>query len=330
MNKKITLAGALLAATASMVFSQNCDQYLNQQTKTVNTKAIVVKILGKTVDGLLGTSFSKLSTSFDQLQYFDGLQYQVCMKLEKVKSDYEKDKWEARLEQTLADMLQLINQSEALPGDVVKQLVAGGAITQPQPQATTTPQTSTAPAMPTTATKADDVAVPQLTIPKRGGVWEDEEVPCDIPSSNGIIRAHGISDPTKSMPIAKELALTVARAELASKIEVSVKSTTHYFIERTETNLPEEIKTRLEKNIDLTVDQVLRMNDSQCAKLQKNSETQMYRYFVSVEINEANVLKPIYEKLKKEPGLENAVPNYEKFKNTVMQSLMYLENTRNN
>jgi hypothetical protein len=46
---------------------------------------------------------------------------------------------------------------------------------------------------------------------------------------------------------------------------------------------------------------------------------------VALEINEDTVLKPVYEELQQEPELQNAVPDYEKFKATFDQALSFYE-----
>jgi len=111
MKKKYFLISVMAISLTLNGFSQDCDKYLNQQTKVVNTKGMVVKVLGRTADVVLGTNFSLLTRSIDQLQMLDNMQHQACLKLQTVKNEFARESQEARIEQTLAEMVKLINQS---------------------------------------------------------------------------------------------------------------------------------------------------------------------------------------------------------------------------
>ena len=51
---------AIVFNTSLNSFGQDCDKLLNRQTNAVNTKGIVLRALGRLVDGIAGTNFSKL------------------------------------------------------------------------------------------------------------------------------------------------------------------------------------------------------------------------------------------------------------------------------
>ena len=310
-------------------FGQECAEYLNQKDKVVNTKGIFIKVLGvvgKTADVILNTNFASLTNSIGDLQALDIAQYQMCMELQTLKNDFNIENQEARIKTTVLEMVKLMNQSGALPNDVVKQLVASGAIAPSQAQTTSaTPVTATQ-TTPATATNANDVIFPVLPAPAPAGSWNAVTFPCQsfATSSVGVIRARGMES-SMDPQIAKSIANVIALEELASKIGVTVKSTTQYFIVRTETNLNEELTKRFERKIDLSVDQVIRGYSNVCEEYRQHSTTQKYQCFVALEINEDTVLKTIHEELKQEPELQNAVPNYEKFKSAFNEVLNFYE-----
>jgi hypothetical protein len=314
-----------------MIFSMNafgqereCDKYLNQQTSAVNTKAVVLRVLGKTADVFLGTNFSSLTRSTGELQMLDNIQYETCMKLQTVKNEFSRENLETKVEQTLNEMVKLINQSGELPPDAVKQLIARGILNPSQ--ATTIPAT-TKQETSTTVTNADDVIVPILPTPPAGS-WNTVTFPCQTGamSSAGIIRARGMES-SMDPQIAKSVANVIALEELASKIEVTVKSTTQYFITQTKTNLSEELNSRFERKIDVSVNQTIRGYKNICEEYRQHSETQKYQCFVALEINEDTVLKPVHEELQQEPELRKAMPNYEKFKAVFNEALNFYEKT---
>jgi hypothetical protein len=286
----------------------------------------VLKVFGKTADVIFGTNFLSLTHSTDQLQWLDNMQYEACVKLQTIKDEFRKEGLEATKEQILVEMVKLINQSGTLPPDVVKQLVVNGILDPSQTQTNTiiAPATET----PAKVVNADDVPVPILPVPKSFGGWEDAATfPCEVEamSSAGVIRASGMES-SMDPQIPKSIANLIALEELASKIEVTVKSTTQYFVDRTEVNLKEsELTTRFESKIEKSVEQTIRGYRTICEKRQQHSETQQWRCFVALEINEDAVLKPIHDELTKDPELRKAVPSYKKFKDTFDEGLKFYE-----
>ena len=325
--KKLVIVAVAMCFTLSGM-AQECDKYLNPQDNKVNTKGVVLRVLGKAADVILGTNFSSLARPSGELAMLDAMQYEACMKLKKVKDSYNQDLWESRLEQALNDMVRQINQTGELPPKAVEQLVAQGILTPAQAQSKANGVIVPASDGQKTPATADDVPVPILPTPPAGN-WVSITVPCQGKSSEGVIRGWG-QETSMDMSTAKTVANVTALEELTSKIEVSVKSTTKYFIDQTKTNLNEQLETKLEKEIELTVDQTVRGYRTACEDFQQNDKTQQYRYFVALEINEDAVLKPIHDELQKKPELQKAVPNYKKFKDTFNQVLNYNEKAGDN
>ena len=316
MNKKLFLTNILSISFSLFCFGQECDRYLNQQTNVVNSKGVVLKILGKTADVILGTNFSSLYST-NELLALDIKQYEACMKLQKIKDEVNRERWEENLEKTLNKMVILINQSGTLPPDVVKQLVFNGILpSQEQTNVTASSLETSAQTTSVKVTNANDAPVPVL--PKLNtGKWEDEEpLPCQPQETDGIIRGFGW-ETDEDLQIARSMANMVALEHLASKIEVSIKSTARYFMGKTGT----EPKKDFGKEIETLVEQTVRGYRTVCEKHQKNSQTQEYRYFVTLEINEDAILKPVHEMLKQDTELQKAMPNFEKFKNTFHELL---------
>jgi hypothetical protein len=228
-------------------------------------------------------------------------------------------------------MVKLINQSGTLPSDAVKQLVANGILdpSQAKTNGIITPATEES-TTPTVIPNADNVPVPILPEPKPAGAWNTVTFPCqaEAVSAAGVIRASGMES-SMDPQIAKSVANTIALEELASKIEVTVKSATQYFVDRTVANLKEELTTRLERKIETSVNQIIHGYRTICEVPQQHSETQQWRYFVALEINEDSVLKPIHDELQKDPELRKAAPDYKKFKETFTETLKFYEKVGN-
>ncbi|MCL2329072.1 MAG: LPP20 family lipoprotein [Bacteroidetes bacterium] len=309
MNKKITLVATLLVVTVGTTFAQDCDKYLNQQTKTVKTGAIIIKVLGSASDMILGTSFSKFTQNLGQLQMLDNIQYQICVKLQTVKNEFSRENLEAKQEGTLATMAALISNSGVLPTDMVSQLKAQG-ITVPSVDTAVISETTTPP-------------VPILPKP----TWITlPPFPCQpsATSAEGVIRARGM-ETSIDPQIAKSVANTIALEELASKIEVTVKSTTQYFINQTKTNLDENLQTTFNRKIDITVNQTIRGYRVVCEEYQQDEQGKKFRAFVTLEVDEAKVLKPIFENLQQVPELQSALPDFGTFQATFNNALNFVE-----
>ena len=320
---KVAVIGTAMAFPASS-FSQDCDQYLNKQTNAVNTKGVFLKVLGKASDVIFGTNFASLTRSAGQLQMLDNIQYERCMLLQKTKDELKREEIEYRLQQTLKDMVKLINQSGALPQEAVKQLVDNGILT-PQEAASVGAVAETAmPATPITPVSANEVPVPVLPTPTASNGWVSSPFPCQILSATGYIVARGMATSVDPQ-FAREIAIMHALEQLAGEIEVAVKSTATFFATQTGTNLSKELSERYEKKLETTINQVIRGYRIICEEPQQNGEK--HRCFVAIEINEDVVLKSVHTELKQEPELQKAVPNYEKFKAVLGEVLNYCEKT---
>jgi DNA-binding Lrp family transcriptional regulator len=323
MNKKIIFVGAITGCLSLNCFGQDCDKYLNKQTNVINTKGIVVKVLGKIVDITAGTNFSKFTGgASDQIQMLDVLQYNTCMQLQTAKNEFVRENLEEKARNTMTEMLKLLTQTGSLTPDVVKILAENGAIEPSSIGGDTTTPVTPQPA-PTPPATGDDVATPVM--PKTQYVTV--VFPCQpfSGSGDGVIRARAMeshSDPQ----IAKSIAMVVALEELASKIEVTVNSVTEYYV-RAVLGDNEETMKDFKRQTKLTVNQTLRGYRTVCEEYRQNTATQKYQCFIALEINEEAALKPIFDGMKSDKQLSRALPNFEKFKKTYDEVMNFYEKT---
>ena len=321
---RFLVAGFLIGSLPLSAFGQECDKYLNKQNNAVNTKGIIVKVLGRTVDGILGTNFSQFAgQKADQMQMLDVLQYNTCMQLQTIKNEFVRENLTEKTKNTLNEMVKLLTQSGSIPPEVVRLLVDNGSI-EPSLTGKITSEVTPQPApQPTTANEVD---VPVLPAPATGG-WTKVTFPCQTftASDNGIIRARGM-ETNRDPQIAKSIAAVVALEELASKIEITVNSVTEYYI-RSISGDDEELVKDFRRRTKTTVNQTLKGYKTVCEEYRQNSETQKYQCFVALEISEENVLKPVYDGLNLDANAKKVLPNFEKFKQTFTEVMNFYEKT---
>ena len=330
MSNKVLLrflvAGFLVGSFPLSGFGQECDKYLNKQTNTVKTGNIIAKVLGKTVDGILGTNFSSvIGQKSDQMQMLDILQYNTCMQLQTIKNEFVRENLEEKTRNTLNEMVKLLTQSGTLPPEVLNLLVENGSI-EPSLIGKITSSESI-PLQPNTLSPtADEVGVPVLPAPAKPG-WGKVEFPCQTftVSGSGIIRARGME--TNSDPqIAKSIASIIALEELASKIEITMNSVTEYYVKSVSGDNEELVKD-FRRKTKTTVNQTLRGYTTVCEEYRQHSETEKYQCFVALEISEKNVLKPVYDGLNLDAAAKKVLPNFEKFKQTFTEVMNFYEKT---
>jgi hypothetical protein len=324
MNMKYVFIGMVAMSVSLGCFGQDCDKFLNKQTNVINTKGIVVRILGKAADAILGTNFSSLQPKVgDQLQMLDVLQYNTCMQLQTIKNDFVRENLQEKAKNTLAEMLKLLTQSGALTPEIIGMLAENGVV-EPGVTVDEAPAVNPQPVKPPAT--ADEVDVPVLPVPATPG-WATVTFPCQrfTDSGDGIIRARGME--THSDPqIAKSIANVVALEELASKIEITVNSVTEYYI-RSVGGDNEELIKDFQRLTKTKVNQTLRGYKTVCEEYRQHSETQKYQCFIALEISEENVLKPVYEGLKTDAKTKNTLPGFDKFKNTFIEVMKFYEST---
>jgi len=317
-------------------FGQKCVKFINYQTKTVNTKGISMQLPGGLSSVSLGeTSVSTLQrVASDQLQKLDLLQYNICAQLGNIKNDFIREKLQTQYTNLLMKMMNLLKaeeknnvseESTPEPAQVAQQPIKprgeSTAITsdfskmeETMAQPTPTSQRNEQPVAPVSTGNTPIVTPTQ-------SMDEDIEVDISFPcgdyslSSKGIIRAFGMES-SMDVQIAKRVARTVALEELASKIEITVKTVAQDYSLRTQKNLDEKIEKRFENMTQTSVNKTLSGYTTACEKFTQNKSTKKYSCYIALEISEENVLKPLYQELKQDETLKEALPSYEKFKDT--------------
>jgi len=321
---KTMVIGTVIICLSLNGFSQKCVKFIDYQNKTVNTKGISMQLPGGLSSVSLGeTSVSTLQReASDKLQTLDLLQHNICEQLKNIKNDFIREKLQTQYSNLLMKMMNLI-----------KPTGNNTSLAQSNPEATPTLQTRSQvgennAVVPEFEEIAETVA--PLTQPSTGNnqttalttsIDEDIEVDISFPcgdfsiSTKGIIRAFGM-ETSMDAQIAKRAARTVALEELASKIEIIVKTVTEDYFLRTQKNLTEEFEKRLESKTQTIVNQTLTGYTTACEKFTQNKSTKKYSCYTALEISEENVLKPVYQELQQDPELKNVLPNYERFSQT--------------
>jgi hypothetical protein len=327
MNLKNLFIGTMIMCLALNGFSQKCTKFIDYQTKTINTKGLSMQLpSGLPPIGLGETSVSSLQRiASEQLQRFDLLQYNICEQLKNIKNDFIREKLQTQYSNLLMKMMELVKTSsgESAPAnsaDAVKTIVeafdAGGSS-----QSATQPQQTAAGTENNTATAAT-AQTPAASAPPPASVLdEDVEVDISFPcgdfslSSAGVIRAFGMES-SMDAQVAKRIARTAALEELASKIEITVKTVAEDYTLRTKRNLTEALEQRFQSKTQTVVNRTLSGYTTACEKFTQNKSTKKFSCYIALEITEDKVLKPIYQELKQDETLKDALPSYEKFSET--------------
>jgi len=321
-----TLLMVLVAMIVSLNgFSQKCLKFVDNQSKTVNTKGITAVVMGKPIEvgnTQVGTLHREVS---DKLQKLDLLQFNICEQLKNIKTDFMREKLQAQYSNLMMRMMELVENGGAnVSANQVMELVGNKNLkTETVPE----PRKEDVETIPTNTAENNRSNDNNTTSNNNAGkvptsILDDDDLDIDITfpceefaTVSGTIRAFGM-ETSMDAQIAKRAARTVALEELASKIEITVKTVTEDYFLRTQKGLTEEIEKRLEGKTQTIVNQTIKGYSTVCEKYRQNKSTKKYSCFVTLEIDTEKALKPVYDDLKKDPELNNALPSYEKFKDT--------------
>lgn len=324
-NRKVLISVAIAIIISLNSFGQKCVKFVDNQTKVINTKGITMQVLGKPIE-IGNTSVGTLNREVsDKLQKLDLLQYNICEQLKNIKTDFMREKLQAQYSNLMMRIMELVEKGGVqLPQDKVTALI-GDAENKteivPEP---TKKDVEIVPAVDDNRNNKNenntDESNNSANIPE--SILDDEDIEIDITfpceefsTVSGTIRAFGM-ETSMDAQMAKRAARSVALEELASKVEITVKTVTEDYFLRTQKNLTEEIEKRIEGKTQTSVNQTLRGYTTVCEKYRQNKNTKKYSCYITLEISEESVLKPVYEDLKQDPDLKEALPNYEKFKDT--------------
>ena len=143
------------------------------------------------------------------------------------------------------------------------------------------------------------------------------KVPCaekKYQSSKKFFRASGLGD-SQDQATSKKKALSNARAELASSINVTMKNVEDNFVNSLETNNTETIREKFTGNIRTVLNQKLSGSIIVCEKYTFNKKTKKYKSYVSVELSAKALADEIAKKMSRDEELKVEF-DYQKFQET--------------
>jgi len=306
MKKTYFISGiiALLLMTSLNAYGQKCEKFINYQTRSVDVKGLNIKIPGIAPANLLPVNVSTLQrTTSERLEMLDMLQYNLCQKMAKIKVPVLKETMEVEYSNFLMEMMSLLvaeggsGSNAQTQQQVEKQQKQDG-----QRQDKIEPEPAPTPA---------PTPLPQPVVPPVAGKIKIN-FPCKIEETDGFLRGGGMEE-SSDVQIARQMATTIAISDLASRVEISVKSAIDYQVKRVENNQSEDLEKRYEMKTEQTVEQTLKGWRLVCEECEFDPNKNKYSCYVVVEISETNVLKPIYNELIKDNELKKALPPIEDF-----------------
>ena len=145
-------------------------------------------------------------------------------------------------------------------------------------------------------------------------------------SSKNTFRASGIGD-SKDQATSKKVALSNARAELASIINVTMKNVEDNFVNRLQTDNDETIREKFTGNIRTVLNQKLSGSITTCEEYKFNKKTLMYNTYVSVELS----AKALADQIAKNMSTDEEIKvefDYQNFQETFNSEMDKFENSK--
>ena len=142
-------------------------------------------------------------------------------------------------------------------------------------------------------------------------------------SDENYIRSN-FSGESNDMVMSKKVARANTLEELASKIQVTVKSVIDNYYNRRQLNLDENVSKRYEELTRLVVKQEINGYKTVCEKVVKTTDNK-YRTYLAFELPIDSMLNPIYNKISSDKELKIDY-DYEKFKKTFEEEMQKMEN----
>lgn len=152
----------------------------------------------------------------------------------------------------------------------------------------------------------------------------DVEIPCSedkYKSDAKVFRALGEGYST-DMTIARNKALTTARAELATQIGATIKRVTDNYASSYQTGIQEEAKSRFQDLTRVVVEQRLQGTRVVCEKAKRTKDNK-FRIYVVVELSSDDLATDILNKVSSDDKLRTDY-EYEKFKKVFEEEMKKL------
>ena len=143
-------------------------------------------------------------------------------------------------------------------------------------------------------------------------------------SSKNFFRASGLGE-SKDRSTAKKKALSNAKAELASAINVTMKNVEDNFVNSLEENNVETIREKFTGNIRTVLDQRISGSIITCEEYKFNKTTQKYVTYVAVELSAKGLANQIANQISRDDQIKIEF-DYQKFQETFNQEMNKLEN----
>jgi uncharacterized protein YnzC (UPF0291/DUF896 family) len=154
------------------------------------------------------------------------------------------------------------------------------------------------------------------------------EVLCSGPSyfsDNEYFRANSVAE-SQNQANSKRMALSNARAELASQIEVTIKSVIDNYVQDVTVGNRSEFMQRYEGLSREVVNQRLNGTRVICEELVRTSNG-MYKTYIAIELSGEDILNAMNQRISNDERLRVDY-NYEKFKDTFNQEMEQMKAER--
>lgn len=145
----------------------------------------------------------------------------------------------------------------------------------------------------------------------------------DYFSNKKHFRANAIGESLDQMT-ARKKAMSVAKEQLASDINTTMKAVSDNYVKSSEFNNKEEVLERFESNARTVVNQSLSGVKTICQEVTKTPEGK-FKYYIAIELSGEELVGKYNENLKKDENLKVDY-NYEKFKETFDKEMEKMEN----
>ena len=155
-------------------------------------------------------------------------------------------------------------------------------------------------------------------------------VPCsECKSTADIIRSTAMRE-SMDQQMAKEMARSSALEDLASKINVTVKSVVDDYRKSSNINMTEEMERRFEGNTRSIVDQTVRGYRTACEKYTVSTRSdgrKIFKCYYAVEIDKEDVAKSLYQALSRDE-IVRLDYDYEHFRQEFNRQMTRNDNNR--
>ena len=310
------MTGVIALSISLNSFGQKCEKFINYQTRAINIKGLSLQAPSGIPANLLPVNVSTMQrATSERLEMLDMLQYNLCQKMASIKIPVLKETMQVEYSNFLMEIMSMLVAEAGSGGNSdistpTPDTSEGGDRKPPSDREERRPP----PAKDEREQGRKDPPTPlpqPEVLPVAGKI--KISFPCRVAETEGVIRAFGMEE-SSDPQIARQVATTVALSELASKIEISVKSAIDYQVKRIQNNQDEEFEKRYEMKTEQTVEQTLRGWRTVCEEYELDQGTNKYSCYVVIEISEENALKPIYNELTKDSELKEALPPLDDFK----------------